>query len=490
MFDVAIVGYGPVGATLANLLGMAGLSVLVLEREASVYHHPRAGHCDGEVMRVFQSIGLAETIAREGFVNPGMRFISAQGKLLLDWPRPREVGPEGWHASYRFHQPNLEQTLRGGVARFPNVQVKLRCDAFAVDDRGDHVSLRYEDLQSGALITAATRHVVGCDGARSIVRRFMGTELEDLRSHERWVIIDTILTRPRPDLPEVTVQYCDPARPTTYCRMVGERRRWELMLMPGDDPAAITRPDQVWRLLSPWLRPDDAEIERAVVYTFHSVLARGWRVGRMLVAGDACHQTPPFMGQGMCAGIRDAANLAWKLGAVIRERAAPALLDTYESERSAHVRHYIDTAVRLGGIIQTTDPAAAARRDAEMTRAPPKMESIKPPLGPGIHGAAPPPAGTLSRQPRRADGRLLDDVVGQRFAVLCSRRLPDAADRIVGRWRPDDVVVIDDDHDEVRAYLDALGKAAVVIRPDRYILGAADSAAELDAVAATIPLRP
>jgi len=195
MYDVAIVGYGPVGATLANLLGQAGLSVLVLEREASVYHHPRAGHCDGEVMRVFQSIDLAETIAGDGFVNPGMRFISAAGKLLLDWPRPREVGPDGWHASYRFHQPHLERALRQGVARFANVAVKLRCDAFALEDKGDHVALRYEDLQNGALVGESARYVVGCDGARSIVRRVMGTEFEDLRSHERWLIVDVILKR-------------------------------------------------------------------------------------------------------------------------------------------------------------------------------------------------------------------------------------------------------------------------------------------------------
>jgi 3-(3-hydroxy-phenyl)propionate hydroxylase len=488
IFDVAIVGYGPVGATLANLLGQAGLSVVVLEREASVYHHPRAGHCDGEVMRVFQSIGLAETIAGDGFVNPGMRFISAAGKLLLDWPRPRELGPEGWHASYRFHQPHLERALRQGVARFPNLTVELRCDVFALEDKSDHVVLRYENLQNGALLACAARFVVGCDGARSLVRRVMGTAFEDLRSHERWLIVDAILKRPRPDLPEVTVQYCDPARPTTYCRMVGERRRWELMLMPGDDPVAVARPERVWQLLAPWLEPDEAEIERAVVYSFHSVLARGWRAGRMLLAGDACHQMPPFMGQGMCAGIRDVANLAWKLAAVLGGRAPPALLDSYEIERSAHVRQYIDTAVRLGGIIQTTDPAVAARRDAEMASGPPRMESIKPTLGPGLHGTAPAPAGTLSRQPRLADGRRLDDAAGARFALLHSRKLANGGAALDGAWPTEAVAAFSDDHAEIGAYLAALDSAAVVIRPDRYILGVAHDRAELAALAARIPL--
>ena len=205
---------------------------------------------------------------------------------------------------------------------------------------------------------------------------------------------------------------------------------------------------------------------------------------RAATAGSVVWMMPPFMGQGMCAGIRDVANLAWKLAAVIGGRAAPALLDSYESERAAHVRQYIDTAVRLGGIIQTTDPAVAAQRDAEMANGPPKMESLKPALGPGLHGAAPAPAGTLSRQPRLADGRRLDDAVGSRFALLRTRRVAGN-----GNWPESTIAAFGDDHAEVGAYLEVLGSDAVVIRPDRYILGVARTPAELAAVAAKIPLR-
>ena len=319
-FDVAIVGYGPVGATLANLLGQAGLSAVVLEREPSVYHQPRAAHFDGEVMRVFQGIGLARDIGTETVISPRIRFINAEGKLLLDWPRLREIGPQGWHEAYRFYQPHAERVLRAGVGRFARIDVRLRCDVFAVEDKGDHVALTYEyENPAGAVLDAAAGYVVGCDGARSVVRRCMGAEQEDLHSHERWLVLDIILKRLKPELTDITTQICDPARPTTMIRMVGLRRRWELMLMPGDDPAAITRPERVWELLSPWLESDEADIERAVVYTFHSVIANSWRSGRMLLAGDACHQTPPFMGQGMCSGIRDAANLAWKLARVAGE---------------------------------------------------------------------------------------------------------------------------------------------------------------------------
>jgi 3-(3-hydroxy-phenyl)propionate hydroxylase len=166
-------------------------------------------------MRVFQTIGFAEEIQPNTFVSPGMRFVNGRGELLLDWPRPQEIGPDGWHASYRFHQPDLGRSLRKGVTRFDAVEVRLRCDVFALDEAADHVVLRYENLATGALEQATARYVIGCDGARSVVRRFMGAPVEDLRSHERWLIVDLLLKQPRPDLPSVTVQYCDPARPLT-----------------------------------------------------------------------------------------------------------------------------------------------------------------------------------------------------------------------------------------------------------------------------------
>jgi len=281
---------------------------------------------------------------------------------------------------------------------------------------------------------------------------------------------------------------CDPARPLTVIKMVGKRRRWEIMLMPGDEPEAMLRPERIWQLLARWIGPHEAEIERAVVYTFHSVIAHGWRAGRLLLAGDACHQTPPFLGQGMCSGIRDASNLAWKLAWVVQGLAGEDLLDTYESERSPHVRQYVETAVRLGGIIQATDPAVAAKRDAEMLANPPKMESIQPGLGPGLHGDAPSPAGTLAPQPRLADGRRIDDAVGYRFALLATREIAAAAAGSA-RLRKADAAIFSDEDEGVRRYLAAARNGAVLVRPDRYILGAARNAPELEAVIARIPVR-
>jgi 3-(3-hydroxy-phenyl)propionate hydroxylase len=332
------------------------------------------------------------------------------------------------------------------------------------------------------------RYVVGCDGARSIVRKAMGTPMEDLGLHQPWLVLDVLLKRDVP-LPDHTVQYCDPARPMTYVNLLGARRRWEIMLMPGDDPATIARPENVWPMLAKFLRPEDAEVERMAVYTFHSVIAAGWRRGRLMLAGDSAHQTPPFLGQGMCAGIRDASNLAWKLDMVAAGTAPDALLDTYESERRPHVQAFIELAVKLGSVIQTTDPAVAAERDRRFASGDPEIFTYPAPqLGPGLHDGGD-AGGTIFPQPPLDDGRLLDEAVGSRFAVL-----GDAA-TIAGmgaaaraRFARVGARVLDAPGAGVRAWLAERGVEAVVVRPDRYVMGVARSAADLERVAAALPL--
>jgi 3-(3-hydroxy-phenyl)propionate hydroxylase len=480
LYDVVVIGLGPVGATLANLLALRGLSVLVLEREAEIYRLPRAIHFDGECMRVFQTAGIGDALAPHLLVSPGMRFVDATGRLLIDWSRPTALGPQGWHASYRFHQPQLEAMLRTALDRYPRVDVRLRHEVFSIEPRQDRVALRLEDMSTGRLLHAQARWVVGCDGARSAVRRFMGTELEDLRSHERWLVVDVILKRDRPDLGDHSIQFCDPVRPATYVRGVGLRRRWELMLLPGEDAATMSRPETIWSLLSRWVTPDEAELERPAIYTFHSVVARGWRKGRLMIAGDAAHQTPPFMGQGMCAGIRDASNLAWKLADVVRGLAPDTLLDTYETERSPHVREFIEAAVRLGGVIQTTDPQAARERDEQMLASPMAFTTPQPRLGPGLHDGVE-PAGSIGEQPALADGRRLDDLAGYHYALLI-----ESAFAIEARALLDDRACVDDRIAVIVAdgpaagWLARLGVRAVLLRPDRYVAGTARDAVGLD----------
>src|SRR5262245_28511862 len=325
----------------------------------------------------------------------------------------------------------------------------------------------------------------------------MGAALQDLRSHERWIVLDMILDQPPGGVPEAAdetgrvvdaIQYCDPARPTTFIPMPGKRHRWEFMLMPQDDPTTVARPENIYQLLKPWrIDPARSTIERAVVYTFHSALATRWRRDRLLLAGDSAHQTPPFLGQGMCSGLRDAANLAWKRRDVLTGEAPESLLDTYESERMQHVRAYIELAVELGGVIQTTDPEQARRRDRDLIANPTMLRPITPLLGPGLHGEAPPPAAARAAQPTLADGTRLHDRVGYRFGILATPHFIDALPR-ERRYGFDDLeLTLIRADGEAAEYLARANVEAVVIRPDRHVLGVASTQAELDAVLARRP---
>jgi 3-(3-hydroxy-phenyl)propionate hydroxylase len=493
MHDVAIVGLGPTGATLANLLGAAGLSVLVLEKEGGVFPLPRAIHFDGEVLRILQGAGLraqALAIARPG--EQGMHFVNGAGETMLIRGGTAALGPHGGANNYYFHQPELEAVLREGLARFPNVEVKLRHEVSGLAQDAQGVTLNVRDTATGRASAMRARYAVGCDGARSPVRRHMGSAMVDLGLRQPWLVFDVVLQQPV-DLPAHTVQHCDPARPMTYCNVVGDRRRWEIMVLPGDDREALVQPASLWRMVAPWVRPEQARLERAAIYTFHSVLARGWRQGRLLLAGDACHQTPPFLGQGMCAGIRDAANLAWKLEAVLARQAPCALLDTYESERAPHVRALIELAVRLGNIIQTTDPALAAERDARFRAGRPEIFELPPQmLGAGAFDAQPgSPAGRPFPQPRLHDGRLLDELLGRRSAVIGRpEALAAAAAPTVERWRRADALVIDRPEAALRDWLDAQQAQAVILRPDRYIVGIARTGHDLDRISQYLPVAP
>lgn len=493
LYDVAIVGLGPTGATLANLLGAAGHSVLVIEKEAGIFPLPRAIHFDGEVLRILQSAGLREqvlAIARPG--TQGMHFVNAAGQTMLVRGGSAAEGPHGCANNYYFHQPQLEVLLRDGLARFAQVQVKLRHELVALTQDAEAATVAYRSIESGQTHAARARYVVGCDGARSPVRQAIGSEMVDLGLRQPWLVFDVVLQQPV-DLPPYTVQYCDPRRPMTYCNVVGQRRRWEIMVLPDDDREALVQPGTLWQLVAPWVNPEQAQLERAAIYTFHSVIADGWRQGRLFLAGDACHQTPPFLGQGMCAGIRDAANLAWKLDAVLAGRATDALLDSYESERKPHVRALIELAVRLGNIIQTTDPALAAERDARFQAGRPEIFELPPQrLGAGAFDPeAPELAGRPFPQPRLADGRLLDDVLGRHGAVIGEPQvLASAAPATASRWHRSGALVIDRPDAALADWLRAHEAAAVILRPDRYIVGVARSGADLDRISQYLPAVP
>lgn len=485
-FDVVIVGRGPVGATLANLLGLCGVRTLVLEREARTHHLPRAVHFDDECMRVFQTLGLVDAVLPHVILSPGMLFLDAEGKMLLDWSRPQTLTPMGWNLSYRFHQPDLEDVLISGLARWSHVALRSRCDVFALGQDETGVRVRYEDLSNGKLVEVSGGYVIGCDGARSLVRRFIGSGMDDLGFHERWLVIDVLLKRARDDLGDYSLQHCDPQRPATYVRGTGTRRRWEISVLPDEDSQEVAQPTKVWELLARWITREDAELERAAVYTFHSVIAQKWRNGRLLLAGDSAHQTPPFLGQGMCAGIRDAANLAWKLASIIRDRADADLLDTYQSERQPHVHEFIELAIRLGGVINTKAIEVGLSAGQARENAPVRLEVKKPLLGPGLALGDLPLGGHLAPQFALRDGARSDDRIGYRHVLLV-----DTAATLSSRPALSQAgikLLTSDDAEGIGPWLREHGIAAALVRPDRYIRGTARNDAELDRLIAAITL--
>ena len=251
--EVVIVGLGPTGATLANILGGYGINVLVLEREQSIYPLPRAVHFDDEAMRVFQSIGLAGQIDPKVRVNCGTRFVDKNQDLLLDWPRPQEIGPLGWYPSYRFHQPDLEADLNDGLARQDSVTVLRGCTVTGVtqDDSGATVSWE----QDGNPSQVRADFVVGADGARSVVRHSFDCDWEDLGFKERWLVVDVQLTADRSDLGDFTIQTCDRARPTTYVRCPREWRRWEISLHDHERDEDVVDDYFTWPHMRPSITP-------------------------------------------------------------------------------------------------------------------------------------------------------------------------------------------------------------------------------------------
>ena len=480
-YDVAIVGLGPTGAVLAGLAGLCGLRVAVLEREREILRLPRAVHFDGEVMRIFQTLGVADRVAAVARINPGMRFVDSDGKLLLDWSRPQQAGPQGWYPSYRFHQPDLEAILRDRLSGVPNVDVVLGADvtAIAQDTERASITCREGDRQH----TLAARYVVGCDGARSLVREHITSQAEDLGFHERWLVVDLLLHRERPDLGDFTIQYCHPETPMTYVRGPGPRRRWEIFIADLPDARALA-PANIWRRLARWLTPAEAAVERAAVYTFHSLISSSWRLGRLLLAGDAAHQTPPFMGQGMCAGIRDAANLAWKLAHCVRHGHDDVMLDSYQGERHPHVRAFIEGAVDLGRLVNASDSEAALRSAFRQPDGSYRMMTISPRLGSGLWQAGSPAAGHISRQLRRRPGGLSDDLVGYGPSLLADPAL-------LARWDGRPLAVKKGIHvwahcelEGAAEYLSELEARAVAVRPDRYVHATAHDAASLNTLVA------
>lgn len=484
-FDCIVVGAGPTGAVLANLLGRAGHRVLVLERDVDVYPLPRAVHLDHEIMRVLQQLGVVERLAPHSSTVDNYRFQNAAGELLLEVRGGGELAISGYPASTMFVQPELESILRADLREIPAVDVRFGAEATAMI-ANDDVEVTFTNL--GKRQTASARYVIGCDGASSFVRRVLSVAMDDLGFDEPWAVVDMRLKQDIGLASDTAFQFCDPRRPTTCVPAGPGRRRWEFMLLPGESRETFGRWETLWPLLAPWGGEATLDPVRLAVYRFHALVAQRWRVGSALLAGDAAHQTPPFMGQGLCSGVRDAVNLAWKLDRVLVGTASDRLLNTYEVERAPHIRHVVETSVAMGRIVCELDPAKAVERDSFMKAAQASGErglgaprSQVAPLTDGLIRPNDPGAGWLFPQPRgRCDGRegRMDDLFGCGLRLVTDSVdvLPEAA--MLKRAGVSSIPICGNGFAEsaapsARDWLAERSVRAALVRPDHYVFGTA-----------------
>ena len=427
--DVVVVGAGPVGCGLALLLGARDRSVLLLERHSGPYPLPRAVHFDDETARILQACGIGAELPALSEPATSYEWRNGEGVPLLRFETPAE-GRQGWPSSNMFNQPDLEARLLERVEATPHVVLLW---GHAAVDAGQDSGLSWVEIEAvdGTRHRVEASYVVGCDGANSTVRDILGVTFEDRGFYYDWLVVDVELHEQRVFDPP-NLQVCDPRRPTTVVSGGPGRRRWEFMCLPGETLETIDQEAAAWAFLTPWdVRPDNATLVRHAGYRFRARWATRWHEGRIFLAGDAAHQTPPFAGQGMCAGLRDAANLAWKLDYVLGHPAAEAVLETYDVERIPQAAAVIELATELGRVICIPDEEEARVRDEQMAPLVPPGGSVPVPMMPGISGgivAERAMAGELFIQAivraEGADGRL-DDVIGPGWHLVTNGQPPE-----------------------------------------------------------------
>lgn len=500
MFDVIIVGWGPTGMTAANFLARAGHRVAVFERYPSLYPLPRVGGVHDDVFRIFQQIGIADRVYPDGF--PLERYdLAHDGEVLFSSPMASEA-EHGWPQLTTLFQPYFEREY-DRVARSSGVEIFQNQRVVGVAQNPEFATVDVEDTETGARREVTARYVIACDGGNSFVRAALHIGMEDLGFDQDWLVVDGEIKGYRQGWPEMR-QFCDPEHPGMTMRMGQHHRRWAFMIYPDETLEDAVKPESVWRRLDrpEGATPDELRLVRHAAYRFTAQLAKQWRKGRVFLAGDAAHLMPPYLGQGMCSGIRDAQNIAFKMSLALSGHANDRFLDTYEDERKPNARAFIEESVRVGRTVIEQDPERVRRRDEEL-RAAQKRSTRQlggyrsPPIAKGFiaSGANAPGAGAVFVQGRVAvdgiEGRF-DDLVGRGPMIVAREGDPRAAlsraereywtalgGKFAGFAAGAGDLQFVDSGGRYGALLDEAGSNVIVKRPDFHCFGLYPSVADL-----------
>ena len=511
MYDVLIVGYGPTGMLAAALLGRAGHRVAVFERHKTLYNLPRVGIVHDDVLRMFQEIGCIERVWPHTFFLP-VYEMAKNGRVLLS----SDVSPNathGWPEYISIYQPAFEGELDRLVKAQPSVSVFQGERVSAIAQNLEHVEITVEGDTGVRRVQG--RYLIGSDGGNSFVRETLGITYEDLGFDQNWLVIDGKAKNPRPGLPAMR-QFCEPEQPGVTLRMGPQHRRWSFMIFPGETPEDAVKPESVWRRLDrpEGATPDEYELIRVASYKFQSLYAERWRVGRVFLAGDAAHQMPPFLAQGLCSGFRDAHNLAWKLDLVLKGLAPDKFLDAYEAERGPNARATIVESMRVGQHVNERDPEKVRKRDEQLVALQAQKDAARGQKQliafrvPGFQ------AGFVAKNGARGAGDALvqgevrrngqrgrfDDIAGYGFMIVARGGDPAVAlsqqDRnywqsLGGRFvqladKENGADTIVDTGGQYGRLMDEYGCDVIVKRPDYYIFGACPTLRELPALLADL----
>ncbi|MFE3188422.1 bifunctional 3-(3-hydroxy-phenyl)propionate/3-hydroxycinnamic acid hydroxylase [Nocardia sp. NPDC059240] len=476
LIPVVLVGAGPSGLTAATLLAQYGIESLVLERWEGVYPQPRAVHLDGEIRRIVERLGVGDEFDAVSRPALGLRLVDADHRTLAQFDRDPAGGRNGHPEANLFDQPELEAILRANLLRYPTVTLRSSAEVTAVTEESGCVRVDFNDRDTGRAESVRAAYVLGCDGANSLVRDAIGGRTRDLRFDQRWLVVD--LATPA-DLGhwDGVYQVCDPARAATYMRIGKSRHRWEFRLLPGESADDFGDLPRLRPLLEPWIESggfEHLELVRVAEYTFRAQLADRWRSGRVFLLGDAAHLTPPFIGQGMGAGLRDAMNLTWKLAGVLRGELPATVLDTYETERKPHARAMIRLAKltgltmteggelgnRLRGLIAPRLPQVPGLARMVTSGESPTLHRSELVITPLLRHLA----GRLVPNSRLADGRRVDQVIAGRYAIITTVA-PSSEDHVLCEERHGVVLHAQPGTDLYR-WLRRGHSAAVMVRPD------------------------